>query len=560
MQTAEEAIEMKIKLDLNAVASLSFFAFLFTSRAAYSQQKKIEKRQGTISFITPQNIYVGFKNTDGISDGDTLFLQTDGRLIPAALVKYRSAMSCAGPQLGDLNLKTGDKIVAFAKVETIQKSAESTLSPVTSDTAFVHSGALLQPVVANTPLIVTPSQNIYGGLSANSYSNFSNYSNATNFERWFYTLNLNADRLGGSRFYFTNFMNFTYLANQWRGIISNPFNDLMVYDLAFGYKTNEFQAWVGRRINEDVPDLGSVDGVQAEAKLGNLLSIGGIVGTRPDFYTMNYDSHLLEFGGCLTRRDTLSNGFMSNTFGVFQQDNSGRIDRRFLYLRHTSYWFNSLSFYISADADLYKLQNGIPMNTISLTSLFLSSTYTPMSLVSLDLTFSALRNIIYYQTFSTTVDSFLLSQNQLRQNVTATISLRPAIYTYISFMGSYSFQVGDILPTRDAGISISQSQIPFLQISLTATYEKILSNYVSGAEYGLTFNKYIPFNSSSVSVGFTRNDYTYGNTPGSQFQDMVMAQGSTRIVNNLFFNMFYQGTFASTTTYSSIMGGLNLRF
>ncbi len=551
---------MEINLRTNRFAALAFLLFMLTSTLIYSQTKRVQRKEGKVIFITPQNVYVSFNSTDGITPGDTLFLLRSQKLIPAVLVHYRSEQSCAGPKIRDIDLSNGDIIVAFAKIGSQKSQSVTKLVQVTQDTAFTHSVVSAQPIELSGAPIVTPSQNVYGGLSANSYSNFSNYSNSTNFQRWFYSLNLNADHISGSNFYFTNFMNFTYLANQWNGISSSFFNNLMIYNLAFGYKTNCFQAWLGRRINNNVPDLGSIDGAQAEARLGNLLSVGATIGTRPDFYNMNYDPKLLEFGGYLTRGDTLSSGFMSNTIGVFQQDNAMRTDRRFLYFQHRSYFFNSLSFYLSVDADLFKLQNGLPTSTFSLTNLFFSSSYTPISLVSFNLSFSALRNIIYYQTFTSTIDSLLLSQNQLRQNVTGSVSLRPALYTYVNLRASYSFQTGDILPTRDAGITVTQSQIPLLLISATATYDRLMSSYVSGGDYGLMLSKYIPFNFSSISIGYSRIKYTYGNGAGVQIQNTATAQGTTRILGNLYFNIFYQGTFTNSTSYSSIMGGLNLRF
>ncbi len=52
--------------------------------------------EGTVSYISSQNIYVKFKNTEGIETGDTLFIKDKNDYLPAVKVDYRSSTSCAG--------------------------------------------------------------------------------------------------------------------------------------------------------------------------------------------------------------------------------------------------------------------------------------------------------------------------------------------------------------------------------------------------------------------------------------------------------------------------------
>ena len=48
------------------------------------------KRDGKISFITSQNIYVKFENTEGISVGDTVYYNYNGKFVPAIVVQFLS--------------------------------------------------------------------------------------------------------------------------------------------------------------------------------------------------------------------------------------------------------------------------------------------------------------------------------------------------------------------------------------------------------------------------------------------------------------------------------------
>ncbi|MBK7132870.1 MAG: hypothetical protein IPH69_08670 [Bacteroidales bacterium] len=67
---------------------VSFFCFILSG-----QTGKISI-SGQVSFVSTQNIYVKFKSTDGITVGDTLFSQREGRLIPALIVRNLSTTSC----------------------------------------------------------------------------------------------------------------------------------------------------------------------------------------------------------------------------------------------------------------------------------------------------------------------------------------------------------------------------------------------------------------------------------------------------------------------------------
>jgi hypothetical protein len=46
---------------------------------------------GKVSFISSQNVYVRFKTTEGITAGDTLFMLSKGKLIPAMTVNNLSS-------------------------------------------------------------------------------------------------------------------------------------------------------------------------------------------------------------------------------------------------------------------------------------------------------------------------------------------------------------------------------------------------------------------------------------------------------------------------------------
>jgi len=525
---------------------------------AYSQQGKLQAVTGTISFVTPQNIYVKFQSTEGINQGDTLFYDNNGTAQPGVIAKYISSQSCAGPRLGTLQLKVGDRMFALVKADKItapQPEASGSQKDTSSTAGNTPNVGMSNESSFRTNF---PTSRFYGNLSGNSYSNFSNFTSTPDIQRWSYTLTMNAENIEGSSFYFSNYSNLSYLNTDLPSMKANIFNNLKIYDLSFGYKTNDYDTWFGRHINYFVSNIGPVDGLQMEKRLGNYW-IGGIAGSRPDYYNMTFNIRYAEVGAYLSRVDTMSNGTMQNTFGVFEQMNDLMTDRRFIYLQHTSNPIPSLSFFASTEMDLFKLENSKSVNDFSLTSLYVSAQFAPSSRISFSLSYDARRNVIYYQTFGSQLDSIL--QSELRHGVHLWMSWRPVNLIVANVNLGYSYQPGDIIPSRNVNASLTETEIPLVLVSATVSYNKIISSYLNGTIYGVQFMKYVPFNFTSLSLGYQRISYNFGGTANSLLvQNIATAEASMRVIGQLFFNAYYQGTFSHQTTYGTLLGGFSLRF
>ena len=249
---------------------------------------------------------------------------------------------------------------------------------------------------------------------------------------------------------------------------------------------------------------------------------------------------------------------MESTIGVFQQSNHGKTDRRFLYFQHNNNIINNLYLFFSSEVDLFKLQNSKAKSDFSLTSLYLSTQYTPVRPLTINLSYDARRSVIYYQTFKSLYDS--LFQNLIRQGLRLGFFIRPFTETFINLGGGYSFQKGDIRPSRNFNISINQSEIPLFDISASISFNKIYSNYLTGSVYGLTLTKYIPLNSTSISAGISKLHYNFSGLSNNLDQKIATVQISTRLLDKIFFNIYYEGEFEGKTTYGRFMAGINYRF
>ncbi|HEY9166667.1 MAG TPA: hypothetical protein VIS48_10955 [Candidatus Kryptonia bacterium] len=472
--------------------------------------------------------------------------------------KYLSSGSCAGPVIGKIPVNVGDK--AYALVEGEEKMTSNIMTAGDEkDTSMVRTEIESKPVAVSSNRSRLPESRLYGGVTVNSSSNFSNYTNVPDLQRWNYSLNLNADHINGSQFFFTDYMNYSYLGNEWSQVTSNPLSNLRVYDLALSYKSDDINLWAGRYINNNVAGVGPIDGFQGEMRLGSFTA-GAVAGSRPDFYNLSFNPRYPQIGGYVSRLDSMVNGLMVNTIGVFQQFNELRTDRRFVYFQHNSSPTRILNIYITGQVDIFRLNKKVVTNDFSLTNLYASAQIAPINLFAVNLSYSGQRNIIYYQTFGTTLDSILESVNQLRHTVRLDLNIRPFSSTFVLLGTGYSFQQGDIDPTRDVQVTLTQSEIPYLQITGTLTYSRIISNFLNGSVYGITLTKYVSFNSSTIAVGFSRVNYGFGNGAGHLVQNQPNASLTTRLPGNLFMNLYYQGTFNGATSYGSLMGGINARF
>ena len=76
-----------------------------------------EPEDGSVSYITSQNVYVKFKTTDHINVGDTLFVKKGESLVPALVVSNKSSMSCVCTPITPEPFSVSDKIITRQKPE-----------------------------------------------------------------------------------------------------------------------------------------------------------------------------------------------------------------------------------------------------------------------------------------------------------------------------------------------------------------------------------------------------------------------------------------------------------
>ncbi len=516
------------------------------------------KEKGNVTYLSSQNVYVQFANTAGIQIGDTLYSFLKEEKIPTVVVKYISTKSCAGENISSEKLNVGDNLFAFIKNEI---ENETIPTDTLLKAAVVESPSVKMEIEDKSftaPEKFEKKSNVSGRFSIQSYSDFSNSIYANDYQRWRYTFSLNAKNISGSNLSFNNYMSFNYRADQWNSISSNLGRNLRIYDLSLKYDYNETtNIWIGRHLNNKISSISSIDGIQFEKSLDKYFS-GFVVGSAPNFSDLGYNIKLFEFGGYFGRTDSLSSGYMENSIAVFQQTNDFKIDRRFFYFQHSNNLISNLNLFLSSEFDLYKRTKGKAESDLSLTGLFFSARYSPHRIISLSASYDARKNVIYYETYKSFIDSLI--ENETRQGLRVNTNIRPVKYVFMGLNAGYRFQKGDARSSTNYGFYLTYSRVPFLEISSTIAYSTLKTNYTKGSDWGISFSKYNIFSNIDLTFSYRKNIYEFQTAAYSLKQDVLSVDAYIRLIGQFNLSFSYEGTFENQRTTSRLLAGFSSRF
>ncbi len=533
--------------------TLLIIFFLVSNTFIIAQSDKSNIIEGSLSYISSQNIYVKFNSTEGIETGDTLFIKDKNDFIPAVKIDHKSSTSCAGISIIDKKLEVNTILYAFIPTDDGEVDADTIIS--TTVAPVVIPSITADEIVTKTSLEPVPT--LSGKFSIQSYSNFTNNQTSYDYQRWRYTFQLNAGRIANSGFSYSQYISFAYRADDWNRISSDLSQAIRVYDLAVKYDFNpQTLLWFGRHINNKISNIGSIDGLQFETGV-NEWSFGAAVGSRPDFNNMGLNSKLFEYGAYVNRADLLANGNMQNTLGYFEQTNDFNTDRRFLYFQHSNSAIQNTRIFLSSEVDLFKKEMGENKTDFSLTSLYTSVNIRPSDLFSIMLSYDARKNVIYYETFKTTLDSII--ENEIRQGFRTRLTLKPVRNLFLGADYGYRFRRGDLKPSNNYGGYITYSSIPGIETSATFSFNRLSSSYTEGDIWAATLSRPIVYG-FDMMLGYRFTNYKFRTGIEDLKQNSVSINLNTYILKPVLLNFTYEGIFENTRTSGRLLVNLTYRF
>jgi len=529
----------------------------FLSIASFSQTSP-EVLNGKVSFVTSQNVYVKFDNTEGILVGDTLFVTQETKLVPALVVNSLSSISCVGTPLTKDKFNLSAEIVARKRVvkkPNVKIPGESKI-PLSPNDEAIHA--------AFKEKTKTTKERFDGRLAVSSYTNVSN--SYTSSERLRYNLTMNADHIGNSNLSaetyisFSHLLSFPHRSTDWTGLN----NALKIYSLAIKYDlTKTSTISFGRKIYNNLSNIGAVDGFEYE-NAGKYFTFGAVAGSRPDYLDYSFNPKLLQFGGFVSHNTHNDNGIMQTSLAVFDQLNNFKTDRRFAYFQHTNSLLKNVDLFSSFEVDLYGFVNNQLTSTFDLTSTYISLRIKPWSNFSTSLSYDARKNIYYYETFpQNKIDSTL--DKETRQGFRYNFMYRPFKYLIWGANAGYNLKSINTGESMNANSFLSYTNLPFNTYgTLSATVLK--TPYLqSMTVYGISLNRDFMAGKINAQIEYRMGKFIYTNNPTLPTNQNIGAMSLFwRVAKKTTLSMNFEGTLETNNgvknNYASIYFNISQRF
>lgn len=538
------------------IASLMFFACVYSIHA----QESNKTLEGTISYITSQNVYVKFESTQDLAIGDTLFSTIDGKQVPVLKILNKSSISCVCEPISTKPLSVSDKLYAQPNVTVNQGLVNPTIDKVVKK-ELPNQDPQKTQATTKTETIRKP--DVFGMMSAAYSTVFSSQGSPEN-TRAQYTFMLNARNIDSSRVSFESYITAIYRQRNWDTLKTDIFNVLKIYNLAVGYEAGKnSKVWLGRRMNPRISNMGAVDGLQFEQKM-NSLTLGIVAGLRPDYTTYGFNSNLLQYGGYLSFDKNLAVGSTQNTLAFIEQRNSGAVDRRYAYVQHSSMLGKKLSLFGSAELDLFnKTLNSldsslVQSNSPKLTNLYASIRYKLLKPLSLSLSYSSRKNVVYYETFKTFLEQLLDDEKQ--QGYSLQLNFHPKGIFSMGVTASYRNRDNDPKASKNLYSYITLSQLPRLNISTTLSATLIETAYLSGRILSLGVSKDLVKAKLSTGVDYRFIDYSFTTSDQNMIQHIGEWYLTWRLYKKLSLSCYYEGSFDTDNTSHRVYAQMRLGF
>lgn len=488
--------------------------------------------EGNVSFISSRNVYVKFKSTLAIQPKDTLFIRKSDRLIPMLIVTNKSSSSTVCTLIGPVTLRVNDSIVARLKPKVKKNKPVDKLVPEPK-----------REIVLNDPVIkpaedqieeVLFKEKIKGRVSVASYNNLSGFNNTN---RMRYAFSLRGYHLNDSRYSVESYVTFRHQLND----SINFAEALKVYTLSVKHDFDKNTSLTfGRKINPKFSSMGAIDGLQFEKGVGNF-DFGVIAGSRPDLRNYGLNLNLLQFGAYASVSSSKPGSNTQTTLGFIEQTNTGRTDRRFMYVQHSSNLGKNLHLFSSFEIDLFENINDQVNNNPQLTNLYLSLRYRVSRKLRLSASYDNRRNIIYYETYKNLLDQLI--EDESRQGFR--FSLNHRLNKHISWGANTGmrFQKSQRNPSRNFNGHVTFNNVPHLKARVTLRANYLQTDFLDSQIFDVRFGKKLAKNKVEAEVYYRWVDYKYQIGDRVLHQNIAGANVSVRIQRNLSLHLFYEGVF-----------------
>jgi hypothetical protein len=366
---------------------------------------------------------------------------------------------------------------------------------------------------------------------------------------------MQAQNISNSKLSAETYISFSHKLNEWDVVQENLNKALRVYSLALKYDFNNTTTlWAGRKINPKIANVGAVDGLQFQ-KSWNDFYVGAVVGSRPDYMDYSFNPNLLEYGAYIGHNTKSENGFAQSSLAFFEQRNQGNTDRRFMYFQHSNTLLKKISVFSSIELDLYKLENGEPQTTVSLTGLYFSLRYRISRQLSFFTSYDNRKNVIYYETFKSYTDEIL--QQASRQGFRGRVTYRPLKFLNLGADAGTRFREGDARRTNTFRGYATYTRLPLIKASFSISANLMQTGYLDGQVYGARLTKDLAKGKLFAMLNYRMVNFDYVNTSSQLNQHISEIDLAYRFNKKLYLSVNFETTFQEENNYNRVY--LNLR-
>lgn len=415
---------------------------------------------GKVTFATSNSVYVRFDNTERIKVGDTLQLNTDKGRSSCLVVTNKSSISCVCRRIANCDVIKDDELSFRVPGNAVKKEVDKTKS-------------------TTSPQIDSPyQQRMRGSISAATYIN--NTTSGTTNRRDMYRFSLNASNINNSKFSTENYFIYRHNSSTSESSSYKKKDLFNVYSLAVKYDIDStFSITMGRKVNSKASSLGMIDGLQMEKSFGNI-QVGILSGFRPDITDHSFNSQRLQFGTYLGVKTETRKFYSQSTIGFLEERNGGNIDRRYIYLQHSSTISSNFNIFSSLELDVFNNFGNAIANNLRLTNFHISTRFRVNRKLNFRLSFDTRKRILYYETFRTEIEE-LLADDRSRQGIRFRVNFRPTRLMNLGLTYGKRFQSDNQNQSDNINGFFSLSKLPSIGGRLTTNINVNRSHYlVSG--------------------------------------------------------------------------------
>ena len=538
--------------------SILVLFLLCSGMNGYGQEKELNE-VGAISYISIESYYLRFATTAQIEVGDTIYIKKSGITAngesfsikvyePMFVVNSKSSTSalCTALKPNSLALKTQVYSFRYSKKESnkIEEEEEPIKDTLVPDPKLEKKKKIADSLAENT---TERKELISGRVVLSNDAIFSSQNSSQS--RFGGRISFGVKNIAKSRLSFNSYIAYNHYFRS-KNLKNAPAYFLGVYQLSVLYEgKKDLKITLGRAINNNLSSIGAIDGIQIEKQLKRVF-FGVASGFRPNYQNYSLDFSLYQTGAYVGFKKSAQMYNLQSTVGFMDQRNNGKTDRRYLAMQHSITLRSNFNVFGSMEMDLYqKRSNGLEINQLNFTSLYVSMNYRFSRKLSGFLAYDNRRNIIFYQSYFDILDNLLENQyvrqiwrvrasyklsKQLTFNVASNIRLNKNESFYNNFQGSVYwnrvFKIGGTLSYR-----FNYNNAIYMKNTIHAIrYQRNLSKW--DGSYGVYY-RLLKYNYTSSSA---RNPYQHftGAELTKNFKKNLSLSGNVEFYNQKFHNTF----------------------